>query len=109
MECLRFEVGVEAIEVRRMNGVRPEEADSVSSSGPESENRTRFLVRFGVAGGVDIPWGREIARSIFDECACIRALGPMLVLRCLRTAIGLSSLTIRSYRWWSAIAAIMAG
>jgi hypothetical protein len=54
VECLRFEVGVFEIEVRLMNGVRPEEAGS-STSGAGSENRTRFFDRFGVAGGVDIP------------------------------------------------------
>jgi hypothetical protein len=55
VECLRFEVGVVDIEVRFINGVSPEEADSVSISDSGSENRTRFFERFGVAGGVDIP------------------------------------------------------
>jgi hypothetical protein len=50
-----------------MKGVRPEEADSVSMmSGPGSENRTRFFVRFGVAGGVEIPCGRETAGCVVD-------------------------------------------
>jgi hypothetical protein len=55
VECLRFEVGVVEMDVRCMNGVRPEEAGSVSISVPRSENRTRFFDRFGVAGGVDMP------------------------------------------------------
>jgi hypothetical protein len=55
VDCLRFEVGVVEIEVRLMNGVSPEEADSASISGPGSVNRTRFFERFGVVGGVDIP------------------------------------------------------
>jgi hypothetical protein len=55
VECRRFDFGVEAIDVRFMNGVSPEDADSVWISGPSSENRTRFLARLGVAGGVDIP------------------------------------------------------
>jgi hypothetical protein len=38
-----------------MKGVRPEEAESDSRAYPGSENRTRFLARLGVAGGVDIP------------------------------------------------------
>ena len=41
--------------MRRMNGVRPEDAKSVSISGPGSEKRTRFLDLFGVSGGVDMP------------------------------------------------------
>jgi hypothetical protein len=44
-----------------MKGVRPDEADMDSIAGPGSEKRTRFLARFGVAGGVEIPWGRKIA------------------------------------------------
>lgn len=77
-----------------MKGVRPEDADSVSStSGPGSEKRTRFFDRFGVAGGVDIPCGRDTAGRGFD-CDC--KLGPMLLRRFLRTAMGRSSLTILS-------------
>jgi hypothetical protein len=55
VEYRRFDFGVEEIDVRLMNGVRPEDADSVWISGPGSENRTRFLARFGVSGGVAIP------------------------------------------------------
>jgi hypothetical protein len=55
VECRRFDFGVEEIDVRLMNGVSPEEADSVWDSGPGTENRTRFLARLGVSGGVDIP------------------------------------------------------
>jgi hypothetical protein len=55
VECRRFDFGVEAIDVRLMNGVRPDDADSVRDSDPGSENRTRFLARFGVSGGVAIP------------------------------------------------------
>ena len=77
-----------------MKGVRPEEADSVSIiSGPGSENRTRFLDRFGVAGGVEIPCGRATVGCGFD---CEFMLGPVLLRRFLRTAIGRSSLMIRS-------------
>ena len=93
VECLRFEVGVVAREVRRMKGVRPEEADSVSMiSGPGSKNRTRFADRFGVAGGVDIPCGRETVGCGFD---CNFLLGPM-VLRLFRRTVILSSLRILS-------------
>lgn len=94
MECLRFEVGVLESEVRWMKGVRPEDADSVSMiSGPGSENRTRFLDRFGVAGGVEIPCGLDTADCGFDrDCK----LGPTLLRRFLRTAIGRSSLIILS-------------
>jgi hypothetical protein len=55
VECRRFDFGVEEIDVRRMNGVSPDDADSVWISGLGSENRTRFLARFGVSGGVAIP------------------------------------------------------
>ena len=62
VECRRFDFGVEDRDVRLINGVRPEEADSERISGPGSENRTRFLLeRLGVAGGVAIPCGSEIA------------------------------------------------
>jgi len=54
VECRRFDVGVERV-VLRINGVRPEDADSISVAGPGSENRTRFLDLLGVCGGVDIP------------------------------------------------------
>ena len=55
-ECRRFsEGGVEKSDVRRMKGVRPEDADSVSISGHGSENRTRFFDLFGVDGGVEMP------------------------------------------------------
>ena len=77
-----------------MNGVRPEEADSVSMiSGSVSKNRTRFVDRFGVAGGVDIPCGRDTVGCAFN-CDC--KLGPTLLRRFRRTAMGLSSLTILS-------------
>lgn len=46
--------------VLRRKGVRPDEDELVDGvthcvDGPGSENRTRFLVRFGVWGGVEIP------------------------------------------------------
>ena len=47
MECRHFDFGVEEIDVRLMNGVRPEDTDSVWISDPRSENRTRFFARFG--------------------------------------------------------------
>jgi hypothetical protein len=55
VECRHFDFGVEEIDVRLMNGVRPEDTDSVWISDPRSENRTRFFARFGVSGGVAIP------------------------------------------------------
>lgn len=94
MECLRFEVGVVEIEVRCMKGVSPEETDSVSMlSGPGSENRTRFFDRFGVAGGVEIPCGRETSACGFDRAFMF---DPMLLRGFLRAAVGRSSLTILS-------------
>jgi hypothetical protein len=80
-----------------MKGVRPEEADSVSTmSDPGSKNRTRFVDRFGVAGGVDIPCGREFTRTIGCEFDCDWILGPLTFRLFRRTAMGLSSLTILS-------------
>ncbi len=77
-----------------MKGVRPEEVDSAwMMSGPGSENRTRFTDRFGVAGGVEIPCGRENVGCGFD-CDCL--LGPTELRLFRRTAMGLSSLTILS-------------
>jgi hypothetical protein len=46
--------------VRRMNGVSPEDVDSSSVSDVESKNRTRFLNLMGVAGGVDMPWAKNL-------------------------------------------------
>lgn len=62
VEWRRLEAGLER-DVRRINGVRPEDADADADAGsesrrigPGSEKRTRFFARFGVAGGVEIPW-----------------------------------------------------
>jgi hypothetical protein len=104
VEWRRFEVGV-AREVRRINGVKPEEDDSDWISRPGSENRTRFLVRFGVAGGVEIPCGRDI---VVRELELGREFGLelMLVLRLfLRAERCLSSPTI--FVVWSAKSAIV--
>jgi hypothetical protein len=65
---------------------------SITSS-PGSENRTRFFVRCGVAGGVAIPCGLETAGCTLDRAS---TLGPMQPRRFLRTAMGRSSLTILS-------------
>ena len=83
-----MDVGVER-DVLRMNGVRPEEADSDSRVGPGSENRTRFFALLGVAGGVEMPCGCGIAVWEPDRD---REWEPMLLLRLfLRTAMGRSS------------------
>lgn len=100
MDCLRLE-GVDDNEVLRMNGVRPEEADSDSVAGPGSENLTRFFARFGVAGGVDIPCGCGIVFGNF-VCEVLRECVALLRLF-LRSAIGLSSLTILETSDWSSI------
>lgn len=47
-------------EVRRINGVKPEDVEGElwhcdCDTGPGSENRTRFLERLGVWGGVEMP------------------------------------------------------
>lgn len=104
VECLRFVLGVEDIDVRRMNGVRPEDADSFWISGPGSENRTRLLIRLGVAGGVDTLC-REI---VFWELLPDRAELTLLRLL-LRTAIGLSSSIVSEWLSRSAIMQYIAG
>lgn len=71
-----------------MNGVSPDEAKLDSIAGPGSEKRTFFFVRFGVSGGVAMPWGCNAAgRELLRD----REVGPALLRRGRRTARGLSS------------------
>ena len=71
-----------------MKGVSPEELGPDSKVAPGSENRTRFLARFGVAGGVEIPCGPVTAVCKFG---CDMELGPALLRLIRRTAMGCSS------------------
>lgn len=76
-----------------MKGVNPEELDGELAhcgDGPGSENRTRFLDRFGVCGGVEMPW---ICRNDVVASIWVFEQEPMLAFRLLRrTERGRSSL-----------------
>lgn len=88
VEWRRFEIGVERV-VRRINGVKPDDSDSVCKEDPGSEKRTRFFALLGVAGGVDIPWGRGAVAVL--ELERKRELSAALLRLFLRRDIGRSS------------------